>query len=113
MFDVTSQIKAPSFLADLGLEAGAIETVGETVSAAPISKARTFTQQDLENLLRRKQARGTGAHHERSSYASLLDSRRSALVTGMKAAPSSSSAIATSAPSRIQLRSTHKAAWSS
>ena len=53
------------------------------------------------------------AHHERRSYASLLGSRTSGLPTGMNAAPSSSSAMVASAPRRIQLRSTQKAAWSS
>jgi hypothetical protein len=38
-------------LADLGLEAGVIEAVGETVSAAPSSNPQTFTQQDLDYLL--------------------------------------------------------------
>jgi hypothetical protein len=38
-------------LADLGLEAGVIGAVGETVSAAPSSNPQTFTQQDLDYLL--------------------------------------------------------------
>ena len=42
MFDLATQIKAPTSLADLGLEAGAIEAVGEAVSAAPISAADLY-----------------------------------------------------------------------
>jgi hypothetical protein len=42
LFDLATQIKAPRSLADLGLEAGAIEAVGEAVSAAPISAADLY-----------------------------------------------------------------------
>jgi hypothetical protein len=42
LFDLATQIKAPTSLADLGLEAGAFEAVGETVSAAPVSNPRTL-----------------------------------------------------------------------
>jgi maleylacetate reductase len=39
LFDLATQIKAPTSLADLGLEAGAFEVVGGVVAAAPISKS--------------------------------------------------------------------------
>ncbi len=42
LFDLATQIKTPTSLADLGLEAGAIEAVGNTVSAAPISNPQTL-----------------------------------------------------------------------
>ena len=52
LFDLATQLEAPTSLADLGLEASAIDVVGETVSAAPISNPRTFAEHDLGYLLR-------------------------------------------------------------
>jgi hypothetical protein len=52
-------------VADLGLETGVIEAVGETVSAPPNLDPRTFTQQDLDYLLR--QAYVGNGPEERSS----------------------------------------------
>jgi maleylacetate reductase len=51
LFDLASQLKAPTSLAELGLDADAIEAVSETVADAPVSNPRAFVKEELDYLL--------------------------------------------------------------
>ena len=52
LFDLATQLEAPTSLADLGLKSDAIEVVGKTVARAPVSNPREFTEEDVCYLLR-------------------------------------------------------------
>ena len=47
LFELATQLRAPTRLADLGLPVDAIQTVGEAVAATPVSNPRDFTQEDV------------------------------------------------------------------
>jgi maleylacetate reductase len=52
LFELATQLGAPTSLADLGLESDAIEVVGQTVAGAPVSNPRDFTEEDVCYLVR-------------------------------------------------------------
>jgi maleylacetate reductase len=52
LFELATELEAPTSLAGLGLEADAIEAVGETVAGAPVSNPREFTEEDVCYLVR-------------------------------------------------------------
>jgi maleylacetate reductase len=47
LFELATELHAPTRLADLGLEADAIPAVGEAVVASPVSNPRDFTKEDV------------------------------------------------------------------
>jgi len=51
LFELASQLRAPTSLADLGLEADAIEAVALIVSGSPVSNPRGFTKEDVYYLV--------------------------------------------------------------
>jgi maleylacetate reductase len=51
LFELASQLQAPTSLADLGLEADAIEAVAVIVSGSPVSNPRDFTKEDVYYLV--------------------------------------------------------------
>jgi maleylacetate reductase len=52
LFELATQLEAPTSLADLGLGSDAIEVVGQTVAGAPVSNPRDFTEEDVCYLVR-------------------------------------------------------------
>ena len=52
LFELATQLEAPTSLADLGLKADAIEVVGKTVAGAPVSNPRGFTEEDVCYVVR-------------------------------------------------------------
>lgn len=52
LFELATQLEAPTSLADLGLKSDAIEVVGKTVAGAPVSNPRDFTEEDVCYLVR-------------------------------------------------------------
>ena len=52
MFELATQLKAPTSLADLGFELDAIEVVAKTVAGAPVANPRDFTEEDVSYLVR-------------------------------------------------------------
>ena len=52
LFELATQLGAPTSLADLGLESDAIEVVGKIVAGAPVSNPRAFTEEDVCYLVR-------------------------------------------------------------
>jgi maleylacetate reductase len=53
LFELATQLNAPTSLADLGLELNAVEVVAKTVVGAPVSNPRDFTEKDVAYLVRR------------------------------------------------------------
>jgi maleylacetate reductase len=51
LFDLATQLHAPTSLSDLGLAFDAIEAVAEIVAATPVSNPRDFTEEDVSYLL--------------------------------------------------------------
>jgi maleylacetate reductase len=51
LFELATQLKAPTSLADLGFEVGAIDAVAKTVAGAPVSNPRAFTEEDVRYML--------------------------------------------------------------
>jgi maleylacetate reductase len=47
LFELATQLGAPTSLADLGLESDAIEVVGKIVARGPVSNPRDFTEEDV------------------------------------------------------------------
>ena len=52
LFQLATQLQAPTSLADLGLELDAIEVVAKTVVGAPVTNPRDFTEEDVSYLVR-------------------------------------------------------------
>jgi maleylacetate reductase len=52
VFQLATQLQAPTSLADLGLELDAIEVVAKTVVGAPVANPRHFTEEDVSYLVR-------------------------------------------------------------
>jgi maleylacetate reductase len=52
LFQLADRLKAPTSLADLGLELDTIKGIAETVAAAPVVNPRDFTEEDVSYLLR-------------------------------------------------------------
>lgn len=52
LFQLAAQLKAPTSLADLGLERHAIGGIAKTVAAAPVANPRDFTEEDVSYLVR-------------------------------------------------------------
>jgi maleylacetate reductase len=52
LFDFATQIKAPTSLADLGLEHGALDAIAETMAELEVSNPRAFTKEDLDYVLK-------------------------------------------------------------
>ena len=52
LFDLATRLAAPTSLAGLGLDPGAIEQVAATVAASPVVNPRPVTEADLVRLLR-------------------------------------------------------------
>lgn len=52
LFELATQLGAPTSLADLGLKSDAIEAIGQTVAGAPVSNPRNFTEEDVCYLVR-------------------------------------------------------------
>jgi maleylacetate reductase len=51
LFELATQLKAPTSLADLGLKLEAIDVVAHVVAGAPVSNPRAFTEEDVRYLL--------------------------------------------------------------
>ena len=51
LFELATQLEAPTSLADLGFELEAIDAVAKTVTAAPVSNPRAFTEEDVRYLV--------------------------------------------------------------
>jgi maleylacetate reductase len=51
LFELATQLKAPTSLADLGFELDAIDAVAKTVAGAPVSNPRAFTEEDVRYLV--------------------------------------------------------------
>ena len=51
LFELANQLKAPTSLADLGFELGAVNAVAKTVAGAPVSNPRAFTEEDVRYLV--------------------------------------------------------------
>jgi len=47
LFELATELRAPTRLADLGLPADAIHAVGDAVAATPVSNPRDFTKEDV------------------------------------------------------------------
>jgi maleylacetate reductase len=52
LFELAVQLRAPTSLADLGLERDAIEDVGKIVAGVPVSNPRDITEDDVSYLVR-------------------------------------------------------------
>ena len=52
LFELATQLEAPTSLADLGFELDAIDIVAKTVAAAPVANPRVFTEEDVSYLVR-------------------------------------------------------------
>jgi alcohol dehydrogenase class IV len=51
LFELAIHLRAPTSLADLGLEPSAIEDVGKIVAGAPVANPRDFTEDDVSYLV--------------------------------------------------------------
>jgi alcohol dehydrogenase class IV len=51
LFELATQLKAPTSLADLGLKLEAIDVAANVVAGAPVSNPRAFTEEDVRYLL--------------------------------------------------------------
>jgi maleylacetate reductase len=51
LFELATQLKAPTSLADLGLELEAVDVVAKAVAGAPVSNPRAFTEEDVRYLV--------------------------------------------------------------
>jgi maleylacetate reductase len=52
LFELATQLEAPTALADLGIEPDAIEVVAKTVAGEGVANPRDFTEEDVSYLLR-------------------------------------------------------------
>jgi maleylacetate reductase len=52
LFELATQLDAPTSLADLGFELDAIDMVAKTVAEAPVANPRHFTEEDVSYLVR-------------------------------------------------------------
>jgi maleylacetate reductase len=52
LFELATQLGAPTSLAELGLKSDTIEVVGKTVAGAPVANPRDFTEEDVCYLVR-------------------------------------------------------------
>jgi alcohol dehydrogenase class IV len=52
LFELATQLEAPTSLADLGFELDAIDMVAKIVAEAPVANPRRFTEEDVSYLVR-------------------------------------------------------------
>ena len=52
LFELATQLEAPTSLADLGFELDAIDMVAKSVAGAPVANPRDFTEEDVRYLVR-------------------------------------------------------------